>query len=325
MVATSLARDTVAMAGNARATTFITGADGFLGTELVKLLVSRGHRVLALTRSVEGAETMRQIGAVSVIGDLLTPGRWQDEAAADWVFHLSLPPADRGRTVLKRPARMARARLSLDANLLDAVSAGATGRIVYVADTSCYGAAGPRPITEDEPPRPSATGRWLVPALDRLNGYAMAGLPIVTAFPGSVYGNGSWFRELVIEPVTTGRRVLQFGITGPLVTPIHIHDYVRALVHLAEHGRIGGRYFVANSAPVRMSEFAKTFARLANRPLRVWRLPAATTRFVVGPAWPEYPQADAVLSNIRLRAIGFRLDYLTLEEGIRQVLRALHE
>jgi nucleoside-diphosphate-sugar epimerase len=267
---------------------------------------------------------MRRIGAVPVIGDLLTPGRWQDEAAAEWVFHLSLP-AHRKRTLLNWSVEMARARLSLDANLLDAVSAGATARIVYVADTRCYGAAGSRPITEDEPPRPSASGRWLVPALDRVNGYLLAGLPIVTAIPGSVYGNGSWFRELVIEPVMTGRRVLQFGRTGSLVSPIHVHDCVRALVHLAEHGKPGGRYFVSNSAPVRMSEFAKTFARLANRPLRVRRLPAAATRFVAGLGWPEYPQADAVLSNIRLRAIGFRLEHLTLDEGIEQVLRALHE
>jgi hypothetical protein len=311
------------MAGNARATAFVTGSDGFLGTELVKLLVSRGHRVLALTRSADGAEILRRIGAMPVIGDPLIPGRWQDEAAVDWVLHLS-PPIGRGHSFLKRAATMAHLRLSLDANLLDAVSAGATRRIVYVADGSCYGAAGSRPITEDEPPRPSASGRWLVPALDRLNGYVLAGLPIVTAIPGPVYGNGSWFRELVIEPVKTGRRVLQFGTTGPLVTPIHIHDYVRALVHLAEHGKIGGRYFVANSAPFRLNEFAKTFARLANRPLRVWRLPAAATRFVVGATWPEYPEADAVLSNIRLRATGFRLDYPTVEDGIAHILRASH-
>jgi nucleoside-diphosphate-sugar epimerase len=308
------------MAGNARATTFVTGSDGFLGTELVKLLVSRGHRVVALTRSVEGAEAMRRTGAVPVTGDLLTPGRWQDEAAADWVFHLSPPPVDRGRIVLKRAATMARARLSLDANLLDAVSTGATRRIVYVADTSCYGAAGARPITEDEPPHPSPPGRCLLPALDRLDGYVLAGLPIVTAIPG-----GSWFRELVIEPVRSGRRVLQFGKTGPLVSPIHVHDCARALVHLTEHGETGGRYFVANSEPVRTSEFAKTFARLAHRPLRVWRLPTAAAPFVIGPAWAGYPQADAVLSNIRLRGIGFRFEYPTLEHGVGQVLRTLHE
>ena len=177
---------------------------------------------------------------------------------------------------------MARARVVMDAHLLDAVAAGATRRIVYVADTSCYGATGPRPITEDEPPRPSAWGRYLTPALDRLDGYVVAGLPIVTALPGWVYGNGSWFRERVIEPVMAGRRVLQFGKTGPWVSPIHVHDCARALVHLAEHGEAGGRYFLVNSDPIRMHEFAGTFARLANRPLRVWRVPAAVTRLVVG-------------------------------------------
>ncbi len=312
------------MVGGARRTAFVTGSDGFLGTELTKLLVSRGHRVLALTRSLEGAETLRRIGALPVIGDLLTPGRWQDEAAADWVLHLS-SPATRGGIVPTRGARTTLAHLSSDANVLDAVSAGATRRIVYVADTRCYGAAGSHPVTEDEPPRPTAFGRCLVPALDRLNGYVLAGMPIVTAFPGCVYGNGSWLRGLVIDPTVAGRRVLQFGETGWLVSPVHVHDCARALLHLAEHGRVGSRYFVANSAPARIGEFATTFARLANRPLRVRRLPTAARRFFVGPAWAEYPRADAVLSNIRLRGIGFRFEYPTVEDGVGQVVRALHE
>jgi NAD dependent epimerase/dehydratase family enzyme len=74
-----------------------------------------------------------------------------------------------------------------------------------------------------------------------------------------------------------------------------------------------------------MCEFAATFARLADRPLRVWRLPAAAAGFVVGRAWPEYPETDAVLSNIRLRATGFRPEYPTLEAGIGEVLKASHE
>jgi nucleoside-diphosphate-sugar epimerase len=292
------------MGGSTRATAFVTGSDGFLGTELVKVLVARAHRVIALTPSVERAQTLRRLGAMPVIGDPRTPGRWQDEAAAEWVLHLS-PTIDPGRSLLKRTATRAHARLSLDANLFDSVTSRATHRIVYVADGSCYGAAGSRPITEDDPPRPSASGRWLIPAVERLNGYVLTGLPIVTAIPGAVYGDDSWFRQLIVEPVETGRRVLQFGRTGPLVSPIHVHDCVRALIHLADHGKPGGRYFVANDAPVRMCEFSTTFARLADRPLRIWRMPAAAARFVVGRAWPEYPETDAVLSNIRLRATGF--------------------
>ena len=220
------------------------------------------------------------------MGNLLEPGQWQDEAAADWVFHLPPHPREGARVTWTRAASISRERVSMDAHLLDAVSSGATQRIVYVADTSCYGATGPRPITEDEPPQPSAWGRCLAPAFNRLDGYIAAGLPIVTAFPGWVYGNASWFRERVIEPVMAGRHVLQFGKTGPWVSPIHVHDCARALVHLAERGEVGGRDFLVNTDPIRMDEFGKTFARLANRPLRVWRVPAVASRLVAGPFCP---------------------------------------
>jgi hypothetical protein len=46
---------------------------------------------------------------------------------------------------------------------------------------------------------------------------------------------------------------------------------------------------------------------------------------VVGPVLADYLQADAVFSNIRLRAVGFRFRYPTLEQGLRQVVGALHE
>src|SRR6185436_11227376 len=255
----------------------------------------------------------------------LEPGRWQDEAAADWVFHLPPNALYGPRVTRRRVALMTRGRVVMDAHLLDAVAAGATRRIVYAADTSGYGPVGMRPVTEDEPPQPSAWGSRLTPALDRLDGYIAAGLPIVTAFPGWVYGNASWFRERVIEPVMAGRRVLQFGKTGPWVSPIHVHDCARALVHLAEHGEVGSRYFLVNSDPISMHEFAETLARLAHRPLRVRRVPAAAARLVVGPVLADCLRADAVFSNIRLRGTGFCFRYPTLEQGLQQVLGALDE
>jgi NAD dependent epimerase/dehydratase family enzyme len=140
-----------------------------------------------------------------------------------------------------------------------------------------------------------------------------------------VYGNASWFRERVIEPVMAGRPVLHFGKTGPWVSPIHIHDSARALVHLAERGEVGGRYFLVNNEPIRMDAFAETFARLANRPLRLWHVPAAASRFAVGPLLADSLKADAVFSNVRLRGLGFHFRYPTLEQGLEQVLGALHE
>jgi nucleoside-diphosphate-sugar epimerase len=313
------------MAVAAKATAFVTGAAGFIGTELIKVLKSNGHKVFGLTWSLDAARRVRNAGATAVMGDLLEPGQWQDEATAEWVFHVPPHPRE-GRGVRWAGVdEITRARLLMDRHLLDAASTASTRRIVYVADTSCYGATGPRPITEDDPPRPSAWGRCLAPAFDRLDGYIATGLPIVTALPGWAYGNASWFRERVIEPVLGGRPVLQIGTHAPWISPIHVHDCARALVHLAERGEVGGRYFLVNTDPVRMDELAEAFARMAKRRLRIWRLPSVASRFVFGPLLADSLKADAVFSNARLRGIGFRFTYSTLEHGLEQVVGALND
>jgi nucleoside-diphosphate-sugar epimerase len=312
------------MTGHAGATTFITGADRFIGAALVRLLVARGHRVLGLVDSAEAGQRLRRLGAVPVIGNLLEAGPWQDEAAADWVFHVLPHPTGRSSVFGRCGHSGADTRLAMDARLLDAVAAGATRRLVYVAEACCYGPTGPRPITEDEPYRPSACGRQVMPALDRVDGYVVAGVPVITALPGLVYGNASWFRERVVEPIMAGRRVLQFGNTGRWVSPIHVQDCARALVHLAEHGDAGRRYFLVNRDPIRMHDFARTFARIAHRPLRLWRLPEAAIPLVVGASLADYMLADGIFSNIRLRGLGFRFHYPTLEPGLQQILGALH-
>ena len=313
------------MVTHARETAFVTGAAGFIGSELVKALVARRHRVFGLAESAEAAARVRRAGGVPVIGDLREPGAWQDEAGADWVFHIPPHAVSGARVTQKCVAGMTSARVRMDTLLLDAVAAGPTQRIVYVADTSCYGPTGAqRAVTEDAPPHPSAWGRCLTPALERLDGYIVAGEPIVAAFPGWVYGNGGWFREHVIKPVMAGRRVRLFGRAGPWVSPIHVEDCARALVHLAQHGEAGGRYFLVNRDPIRLHEFAGAFAHYAGRPLRVFRMPAAAAPLVIGSVLADYLQSDAVFSNIRLRGTGFRFRYPTLDQGIQQVVGALH-
>jgi nucleoside-diphosphate-sugar epimerase len=312
------------MTGVTPAVTFVTGAEGFVGLELVTLLAVRGHQVFALTPSSDAAQRVRRAGGIPVMGNLSEPGRWQDEAAAEWVFHAPPYPLRGSRVAGRHVDAIARTRTAMDAHLLDAVAAGRTRRLVYVADAGCYGVHGSRPITEDEPRRPSLRARCLAPALDRLDGYIVAGLPIVTALPGWIYGDGGWLRERVIDPVLAGRRVLQVGRTGPWISPIHIHDCVRALVYLAWRGETGGRYFLADDEPIRLHEIAATFARLAHRSFRLRRVPRFASRLLLGALTAEDLDVDAVFSNIRLRGIGFHFQYPALEQGLQQVVGALH-
>lgn len=49
---------------------FVTGSTGFVGSAVVKELLSAGHAVLGLTRSYEGVEQLRNSGAEALRGNI---------------------------------------------------------------------------------------------------------------------------------------------------------------------------------------------------------------------------------------------------------------
>ncbi len=189
---------------------------------------------------------------------------------------------------------------------------------------SYYGASGGAPITEDVEPHPYALGKVVADAFDLVEPHLLMGVPLVCAFPGIVYGNGSWFAEYVIRPLLAGRPVVRFGRTTPLQPAIHVRDCARAIVHLAQHGKVGGRYFLANDQPARLDEIVAELARQLGRRLRLLTLPRALAPLLLGPLLAEYGERDAVLSNARLRALGFSFLYPTIADGVREVAGGLH-
>ena len=71
---------------------FVTGATGFIGTELVKELIEAGHQVRGLARSNEGAEQLKAAGAEVHRGNLedldsLRSGTTGMDAVVNLAFH----------------------------------------------------------------------------------------------------------------------------------------------------------------------------------------------------------------------------------------------
>jgi len=46
---------------------------------------------------------------------------------------------------------------------------------------------------------------------------------------------------------------------------------------------------------------------------------------MVGPVPADYLRADQIFSNIRLRGTGFHFEHPTLDQGLQQIVGALHE
>jgi nucleoside-diphosphate-sugar epimerase len=69
---------------------FVTGATGFIGTELVRELIAAGHDVRGMTRSDSGAEQLKQVGAKIHRGDLQDLDSLRSGATGmDAVVHLA--------------------------------------------------------------------------------------------------------------------------------------------------------------------------------------------------------------------------------------------
>jgi nucleoside-diphosphate-sugar epimerase len=300
---------------------FVAGGSGFIGRCVVRALKARGERVVALARSDAGTRVLEAIGAEVIRGDLLTPGPWQDALArARHVVHLAQPATFGARVTRARARAYRKFRMIMDEHLLAALDPRTTERVVYVAGTSFYGDVGRARVDERARPRPRGWGPYLAPAIERLDGYVARGLPIVTAFPGYVYGDGSWFRQYVYRPLFRGKRVTIPGGRSRMGSPIHVEDCANAIVHLLDRGAIGARYFVVDDEPLEWSRFHARAAAAMGRELHVRAVPTLVLRALLGGVVVDSLLGDANLSNARLKSTGFALRFPTSADGISDVV-----
>ncbi len=303
---------------------FVTGGSGYIGNAFIRGAVSDGASVHALARSRGTVARLQELGAAPVAGDLRDPtGEWTSIARqADVVVHLAQPQTFGGRVTLVRARRYRDQRLAMDRALFRALDPARVQRIVYVAGTSYYGDIGGVLCNEDVTPNPRGWGPYMAPAIEALDDQIARGLPIVSAFPGWVYGPASWFAQYVLEPLHAGRPVT--GLSGPSrhTSPIHLDDCARALIHLMRAGEVGKRYFVVDDNPIPSERLAEFAAKALNVTPRVRKLPKLLFRVVAGQVIADSLSYDSRLSNARLRATGFEPNFPSSTEGVPHVVAA---
>ena len=254
----------------------VTGATGFIGGHVARLLAARGASLRVLVRPGSGARNLEGLPAERVTGDLRDPA--------------SLPAAVRGcRTIFHvaadyrlwspHPSELYRSNVDGTANLLDAAGEAGAERIVYTSTVGTIRPPAPGTLS-DEDAAVSLAGmaghykrsKFLAEqaALER----ARRGLPVVIVNPTAPVG------EADVKPTPTGRIIVDFlrgAMPAYVDTGLNFVD-VRAVAegHLlaAERGRIGERYILGDRN-LTLAELLQVLSRLTGRPAPRIRIPWA--------------------------------------------------
>lgn len=243
----------------------VTGANGFIGSHLVRELLRRGYDVNCLVRFQSDITSLRGLSVPLFIGDVREP----DTLAAplrgvEYVFHLAAELMVTGREAFEET------NAGGTLNMLDAVERHAPSlkRFLFV---SSQAAAGPgrdqTPLREDAEPNPiswyGASKRMAEEAV-----LSRAGrLPVTIVRPPSVYGE----RDKDISqmyPVADRRIHPVLGIRKKYLVMVYAGDLVRGMVDAAESGAtLGNTYFLNHPQVLTAKDVITSAARALGKPV----------------------------------------------------------
>ena len=223
---------------------FVTGATGFIGGEIVKQLVGRGHKVVALVRSPEKAGILKALGVEIHQGDITERETLKAPmTGVDGVFHVAAwykvgvkePLADRINVDGTRNVLKTMCTLEIPRGVYTSTVAVFSDTKGAVPDET-YRYDGPH-LSEYDRTKWIAHYRVALPKIE-------SGLPLTIVMPGLVYGPGdtSGMRTALVDllrgrlPMTPARTAFCWA---------HIEDTARAHILAMEKGRPGESYIIA--------------------------------------------------------------------------------
>jgi nucleoside-diphosphate-sugar epimerase len=257
----------------------VTGAAGFIGSHLAEALAAAGHEVRgvdAFTDYYDPAlkeENARRLDVerLDLAADEL------DLDGVDGVFHLAGQPGVRASWGADFELYVRRNVLATQ-RVFEQAGAAAV-RVVFASSSSVYGDAESYPTPEETVPRPISPYGITKLACEHLaHAYRRGGLEAVTLRYFTVYGprqRPDMAFTALVTALAEDRPFLLFGDGGAARSFTYVGDAVAATIAAMERGRGGTTYNVGGGEEATMSEAIAVAERIADRPLRLERLPAA--------------------------------------------------
>jgi nucleoside-diphosphate-sugar epimerase len=307
---------------------FIAGATGVVGRQLVPLLVSTGHEVLATTRTPDKVNELRDQGARPILLDVLDadatlaavraaePEAIIHQATALSALDMDIRHFDRTFALTNR------LRTEGTVNLIAGAQAAGTSRFIAQSYCGWPFATGGGPVKTEADPlelNPPKAFAQTLHAIKRLEG-------LVTAIPGGVvlrygalYGPGTSMAVDGLQPVAVRkRRFPVIGDGGGYWSFLHVHDAATAA--LAALTRGAGVYNVVDDDPAAVREWLPYLADVLGAP-PPRRLPAWVGRLAAGDgAMRIMTRASAGSNELAKRELVWKPTYASWRDGFRSEL-----
>ena len=247
------------------ATILVTGANGFIGSHLVRALLAKRHDVRCLVRSTSDLASLRELPVHIYLGDLTDPETLvRPVTGAEYIYHL-------GAVLMGTSGEEFDASNTVGTvHLLVAAGQHARKTLKRFLYVSSEAAAGPRsnanPRTEADLSTPMSWYGWSKDHAEEAVKDASEHLPVTIVRPSSVYGERErdvsqiyWILEYRLHPVP--------GIETKRMVMVYVGDLVEGMIRAAESRKTLGRtYFLNHPEILSAHGVVKTIARAMGKP-----------------------------------------------------------
>jgi nucleoside-diphosphate-sugar epimerase len=285
---------------------FITGATGFIGSHIVRAVVSAGHEVAALRRKKS---------SLARCADFLDRVTWLDHDDPDWLPRtiaenpaVIIHSAWAGVTAAERADwKLQATNIVLFSDLLQIADGVKLQQFIALGSQAEYGPVHGR-VAETHPCRPdTAYGATKLACLALLEGFArQRGLAYAWLRLFSIYGPGEgeqWFISNLIRQMKLGQPP-QLSGCEQRYDYLHIHDLAAALLAVLRQPEISGVFNLSSNASLPLKQVVQwikeytgcpaepAFGALPYRAGQSMHIEGDSTRF--NQAFAFQPQIDIV-------------------------------
>ncbi len=284
---------------------FVTGATGFIGSEVARRLRERGDEVVALVRNPAKGAELEKLGCTLVAGGLSDVAALREGiSGCDAVIH-GAAMYEIGIPKSRRPA-MLEANVGGTTNVLEAALELKVKKVAYVSTVNAFGNTEGVVVDESHVHNEKYVSYYdetKHKAHKVAKQYIAKGLPLVIIQPGGVYGpfDTSPQGKLMNQFLDGKLPAMMFPDTG--VNMVHRDDVADGILLALDKGKAGEAYVLGGQI-VTMGEAIKTLARVSGRKPPRLTVPAIVLKAmaplgpVIGPAMGQGPNLHEIITAV---------------------------